>query len=147
MCICAHTITNKHCSLSPAVDPQSLFPSPWENNREKAENVLFFFLLEKQSALICREMLRINPLYSFVPIPCSHPQITPPTHSLVHTSGYLDRDTLLSVSLSLWGVGRCTRVCVRAWVHVSVCPLLWMFSLCHQTGRRKFPPAVFKSYL
>ena len=44
---CTNTHTHKHAHThwipSPAADPQSLFPSPRENNREKEENVQFFY--------------------------------------------------------------------------------------------------------
>lgn len=109
---------------------------PWKpisligtKNRVKEDKVLLFFLLEKQSVLIYREMLLITPP-QYIP---SHPLFPsveqhPSTGTHTHASRYLDRDALLSAA-ELLGVCVCICVCV------------WMFSWCHQTGRRKFPPA------
>lgn len=96
---CAHTSshTNIRLSPSPTADPQNLFPSPRENSRERRECSFFFI-----GKTICPNLQRDashHPLYSFSR---AHHPLTR-THAHIQTSGYLDRDTLLSVSLSFWG--------------------------------------------
>lgn len=118
---------------SPTADPQSLFPSPWENSREKEENVLFCFFLIAQT--ICpnlqRDASHHHP-YSFTVI-----STEPTTHTPVDFRVLGQRCSFICLS-ELQGGGRCVCVCV------SCCECLHgvtnqegaaAFNLCLSTSR------------